>query len=389
MSVKSMIHKMLSEVMHLNRLYSLSSIVEAYFESKQLSVTELGRAVSVSVQERSGIRKVDRMVGNEKLHGQRQVIYRQVARQLIGDKLRPWIIVDWSPLPNSSNQLLRAALVCEGRALSVYEEVHPESKLANRKVHREFLAQLKTILPELCCPILITDAGFHTSWFKQVRKHNWDYVGRVRGLVKYRLEHSAVWTSLNSLHRKASRTARLLGKVTLSKSTPYEGMLCYYRNAAKGRVSKNKLGQKRSCSHSKKYSKANKEPWVLATSLDGYNIATKVVKIYKTRMQIEEGFRDLKSSKYGFGFEQSYTRSRKRLENLLLIAMLASLVAWITGWLAEKEKRHYEFQANSIKHRRVLSLFYLGCRVIKKKMKIPIKPLSQITQQLVWAEDHV
>jgi len=103
-------------------------------------------------------------------------------------------------------------------------------------------------------------------------------------------------------------------------------------------------------------------------------------------MQIEEGFRDLKSSKYGFGFEQAYSRKIVRIENLLLIAMLASLVAWKVGWFAEKEKLHYEFQANSVKHRRVLSLFYLGCRIIKKKVFVKIKDFSNIIEELVWAK---
>ncbi len=103
------------------------------------------------------------------------------------------------------------------------------------------------------------------------------------------------------------------------------------------------------------------------TSLDGYHVAKRVVKIYQCRIQIEEGFRDLKSSKYGFGFEQARSHKIERIENLLLIAMLASLVAWVIGWLAEKEKLHYQFQANSIKDRRVLSLFYLGCRIIKEE----------------------
>ncbi|HVV68560.1 MAG TPA: transposase [Gammaproteobacteria bacterium] len=47
----------------------------------------------------------------------------------------------------------------------------------------------------------------------------------------------------------------------------------------------------------------------------------RVVKLYKTRMQIEEGFRDLKSSRYGLSIEQSYSKGIVRLENLLLIAI--------------------------------------------------------------------
>lgn len=385
MHVKSILHKILSSVMHLKRLNALMIIVNAAFEAKQLSVTGLGRALALPIQERSGIRKVDRLVSNQKLHAQREVVYREVARLLVGMKTRPWLLVDWSPVPNTTHHLLRAALVCEGRALSLYEEVHPESKLGNRNVQKRFLSRLKVLLPEHCSPIIVTDAGYHTSWFKAVRILGWDYIGRVRGLVKYCPEGQTQWYSLKTIHQKATSTAKRLGRVRLSKSATIEGVLCYYKAAMKGRVNKNKRGQPSKSTDSQDKAKSAKEPWVLITSLDGHHIAKRVVKIYQCRMQIEEGFRDLKSSKYGFGFEQARSSKIKRIENLLLIAMLASFVAWIVGWFAEKEKLHYQFQANSIRHRRVLSLFYLGCRVIKKKIRINIKSISSITEQLIWA----
>ena len=48
-------------------------------------------------------------------------------------------------------------------------------------------------------------------------------------------------------------------------------------------------------------------------------------------MQIEQSFRDLKSHRYGCAFEDTLTRDPRRLEMLLLIHALASLVAWLEG----------------------------------------------------------
>ena len=96
------------------------------------------------------------------------------------------------------------------------------------------------------------------------------------------------------------------------------------------------------------------------------------MEIYSLRMQIEEGFRDLKSTKYGFGFEHVNTRHIYRLNVFFLIAMLAAFLAWVIGWLAEKVNLQAQYQANSTKTKRVLSLFYLGYRIIlrvKDKMK--------------------
>jgi len=170
MHVEAIIHKLLFGHMHLKRLTCLKTLIRGAFEAKQLSVTGLGRALLLPIQERSGIRKVDRMVGNKKLHEQREDVFRILAKQLIGTKECPWIIVDWSPIPNSTHQLLRAALVCDGRALSIYEKVYPGSQLGNRKEQTLFLAVLKTILPTKCRPIIVTDAGFHAPWFNAVMK---------------------------------------------------------------------------------------------------------------------------------------------------------------------------------------------------------------------------
>src|SRR5687767_3075375 len=94
-------------------------------------------------------------------------------------------------------------------------------------------------------------------------------------------------------------------------------------------------------------------------------------------MTIEEAFRDLKSPRYGFGLSESKTRKAARCNILLLIGRLAGLVAWLTGNAGEQLKLHYQFQSNSIKHRRVISLFYLGCQLIKKKIVIPLAALEK------------
>ena len=54
-------------------------------------------------------------------------------------------------------------------------------------------------------------------------------------------------------------------------------------------------------------------------------------------MQIELSFRDLKSHRYGQGFEDSLTRSAERIEVLLLLHALAMFAAWLTGLMAEAE----------------------------------------------------
>ena len=99
-------------------------------------------------------------------------------------------------------------------------------------------------------------------------------------------------------------------------------------------------------------------------------------------MTIEEAFRDLKSSKYGFSLEQGTTKKKNRRDILLLIAMIAGLIAWLTGKVGEEKRLHLQFQSNSIKNRRILSFFYLGCQIIRKKINITLPELWKTSTSL-------
>jgi hypothetical protein len=385
MHVKGFLHKLLSSVIHKKRLVTLTILVMTVLEIKKLSLTELGRGMDLPIQERSGIRRADRFLGNTKLYKDRIEIYKTISKAVVGDRLHPWIIVDWSEVPNTMNHILRAACIADGRAITLYEEVHPENKLGNPKVEKRFLTTLKSILPEACLPVIVTDAGFHNKWFTEVLKLNWDYVGRVRGRKKYSAD-GKTWDSFKKLFIKATMTPKYVGEIQLCRSNALETHLYLFKNKPKGRSSLNLNGKKRRDSNTMDQRKAAKEPWLLVSSLSGRSMAKRIIKIYKKRMQIEEGFRDLKSSRYGFSFEDSHSKKQERIQILLLIAALAALIAWLTGWVIEKNKLHYQFQSNTIKTRRVLSLFYLGCQAIKRKITIPLFMLeTAINRGIVYA----
>ncbi len=89
----------------------------------------------------------------------------------------------------------------------------------------------------------------------------------------------------------------------------------------------------------------------------------KITRLYSKRMQIEESFSDLKSPSYGLALRNNRTRNTKRIDILLLMALLAEIIMWWKGLVAMQAKWQYDFQANTIKHRRVLSIPRLGKEV--------------------------
>lgn len=371
MHVKGLLHSLLSPVIHKARIKALTEVVLAAICTKELVLTKIGRAIDSKIQERSGIQKVNRLLGNNHLLNERKNIAAAISNFIIGNKERPEVIVDWSKYPNSEDAILRASLAAEGRALTLYEERHSVKKMGNRKIQRKFLITLKEILPNTCKAVIVTDAGFHNDWFREVMALDWDYIGRIRGMKKYSMQDGETFHSCKKLFKQATNKAIYLGEMILTKKNSMLGHFYLMKRNLQGRKARDKQGKIKRDKDSKNYSRAHREPWLLVSSLSKRNAAKKVMQIYSRRMTIEEAFRDMKSSRYGLGLEESKTKIKKRRDILLLIAALASLIAWLTGLAGEKMKLQYQFQSNSIKHRRVISLFYLGCQMIKRKICIP------------------
>jgi hypothetical protein len=64
-----------------------------------------------------------------------------------------------------------------------------------------------------------------------------------------------------------------------------------------------------------------------------------------------------------------------RLTLQLMLGFLASFMLWLIGLCLEEKGRHRDFQANSIKHKRVLSLIFLGLEAVRNGyMKLISEP---------------
>ena len=77
-------------------------------------------------------------------------------------------------------------------------------------------------------------------------------------------------------------------------------------------------------------------------------------------MQIEETIRDLKNHRFGFALRYARTKCPERLEALLLVAALATLILWLLGLAATERQWIRHFQANTERRRPVLSTVFLG-----------------------------
>lgn len=169
---------------------------------------------------------------------------------------------------------------------------------------------------------MVTDAGFRNPWFKMVEKLSWDWVGRLRNRTLVRASEDTAWFSCKELYESASSMPQYLGSMQLTRRLPLQCYFVLYKGKSKGRSKITCDGKRSRSAHSEQCAKREREPWILVTS----KLAKKVVNIYSTRMQIEESFRDVKSIRFGIGFELNLSRSIERMQILLFVGMVATFV---------------------------------------------------------------
>lgn len=79
---------------HAVRAAALVRVVGALLIGGKLSLTQLGRSLTGVARVKHQIKAVDRLLGNQHLHRERDDIYRALARTLLAGIRRPLIIVD-------------------------------------------------------------------------------------------------------------------------------------------------------------------------------------------------------------------------------------------------------------------------------------------------------
>lgn len=377
------------QTIHSKRLQTILVAVESLARGRRLTLTGLGRSLKSKAKVKHNIKRMDRLLANAKLFAECLTLYRAQARMVMNGAQRPVIVVDWTQVAwNQKFYLLRASIPIGGRAMTLYEEVHPANAHTSRRVHRRFLEKLASVLGEFCHPVLVTDAGFRATWFQAVEERGWDWVGRVRNTTLARRDDEDLWKRCKLLYSKANTKPKALGAFTITRSNPVHCFLYLMKSKRRGRVDKTARGTRSQASLSRKVAARQQEPWLLASSLPNTTNATakKVVQYYRKRMQIEESFRDMKNGRSGFGFRDSRTNSANRLAILMLINTLAQLAVWLTGQAGQTRQLHRELQANTISTHTVLSTFFVGCQLIQHKVRFYQR---EITAALLRLNAHV
>jgi hypothetical protein len=94
-----------------------------------------------------------------------------------------------------------------------------------------------------CRPIIVTDAGFKTPWFREVLALNWDFVGRSRKPNYYSLDDEH-WQSISVLYEQATATAKACSGY-INQSNPLNCTIVLYKGKRQGLADLTRQGQPR------------------------------------------------------------------------------------------------------------------------------------------------
>lgn len=353
---------------HASRLATVVGVVGAMVHAKHLSLTSIGRALR-GTSGRHGIKRVDRLLGNPRLHRELVVLYRCLARYLVNAKGRAVVLIDWTQL-HGEFWALTASVPFLGRSIPILSRSYTEEQLGSREAQESFVRELREVLPKEAKPVIVADGGFRSPFFEACFRNAFYYVIRLRNdcsVVEFGLRGTREYerTAFNQLFSRATKKARCLGGGLPYASSQHAvgARIILGPRPPKGNKRKryaDDYERKRAC-----------EPFLLATNLENDSAET-VVRIYSARMQIEETFRDTKNARFGWGLEYSKTRSTRRFDVLLMLAALAFAAVVLIGAAGRERGHEPKFRARSGAKVVALSVFTLGTLILAAPRRVVI-----------------
>ena len=371
---------------HLSRIKSVFMAVDSLLKGGQLSLTALGRSAITNTTPKHNIKRIDRLLGNDKLYDEIESFCEVMARLVIKPHTSPTILVDWTQLGTTHCALVASVSYC-GRSFVIYFDVKPLNMLSNREVETTFLKVLRRVLPIGVIPTIVTDSGYRNPWFKEVDRLGWYFVGRLAPPVMI-YDDDGQKHYIKDLERGAKDGPKDWGECVITKRNP----LIYRVIQAKPfKRNSTRSPQKRPIKYAGRAANRVRvrcmQSWVLGTNHKDLT-PDHILEIYAGRMHIEELFRDLKNHRFGWSLRTARTKSACRYAIMILIAFLSYFIVMMVGISMEKTKDHLKYQSNSITSRRVLSLFFLGKEVLRlgsfdfSNLKIP--PIIKIIKSDIY-----
>lgn len=321
---------------------TLAALVHAALRCERISLANLGRRVAGPALVKHKIKRVFRFIRNERVEpavamaGVLPRLLRRYPRQ------RALLVsLDWTDFRGITT--LVAAANLKGRAIPLVWASCPRHTYDGHRSRNAFeeslLRMLKAALPPQLRVIILADRGFgRTELGRFCQRQGFGYVIRIQGKVGVRFGGPAgpagPGVRLDQYPIRPGRS-ELLGNVLYRQHEPVRQHV----------VIRWKRGLPRD----------RDEPWYLMTNLpaaDGADgaggwTARRLSDLYARRMAVEQCFRDHKNKRHGWSLRDTGIRDPARLDRLLLVLALATLLLLAVAQQARRRFRPSAWCSNT------------------------------------------
>jgi hypothetical protein len=327
---------------HRTRLKTISAVLWGFLSTTRLGVTAIANGISSLTSIRHSIKRVSRFLCNPNVDPTEAMRALCREAEALG---KPMVVaLDWVELRGGMRALVAGLCTGKGRALPLAWTVVKPSEFyrSQNNVEEGFLRLFSTFFVDPARVCIIADRGFRRAAFLALLDSlGFGYVVRICGHV----------------HVKGARYAGLLEEYRLAERGEFD----------LGRVSYREDGVTRTRVVAR-WMRGSEEPWYLATNLD--RKLGKVCDVYAMRMEIEEGFRDLKSHRYGAALRYVRLSEPERYERLFMIWAMGTWLLWAQGLAGIKRNLHLGL-SSAPNTRRDLSILRIGAKLLKKALGGP------------------
>ena len=324
-------------VFHHKQATSLAMLTYAVVCANKLGVAALGQALALAngTKQKHGTKQVDRFLSNEKMNLRR--LFEPYVRMLIGPAGWIPITIDWTDFDGDNHTTICVSLLTgskRGLPLIWLSVDKSDLKDMQKEYERRVLRTLAEILGNRYLDVVVSaDRGFGDVDFYSFLE---DELG-FRFIVRYK---EGIYTSQDGWLYPAIGLVPKNGRVkvisdayvTGAERGPYTVVL--YKAAGM------------------------KDAWCLVTNLHDFRGRT-IVNLYGRRFECEEGFRDLKDPRYGYGLTSVRISDCRRRDRFLMLFALAYVVLTLFGAASERLELDRTIRANTEKNR-THSLFHQG-----------------------------
>ena len=323
--------------LHHKQTLSITMLTYAVICADRLGVAAVGKALSRAngTTCKHGTKQTDRFLSNSKLTMHR--LFEPYVRTLVGPSGRIPITIDWTDFDGDEHTTVCVSLLTSskrGLPLIWLSVDKGELKDMQKEYERMVLLELARILGDRHHDVVIlADRGFGDVEFYRFLENEVKF----RFIVRYK---QGIYTTIDGWMYPTNELVPKNGRIkvitdayfTAQERGPYTAVL--YKAAGM------------------------KEPWCLVTNIQEYNGRT-IVNLYSRRFECEEGFRDLKDRRYGYGLSSTRIGDCRRRDRFLMLFAMAYVVLTLFGAASEILELDRTIRANTAKQR-THSLFHQG-----------------------------